>query len=202
MASSVCRSRRDDHLLRDAGRSSHVRITRLDACSRSILRRDAIALAPEPVVLQDAFDRFGPPRQRQVARRHLGRHDAHHVVLADDAIESLTIGLLRADRSRQSARDTCPGTARTGAPRDPQPWLAIRPRSCGSRRVCGAGPRGRINSKDSTRCGTLSSSTSKSCRGEIGDGRAVDRDVGVEPHEVGAATKARLLLRLAAGRRG
>ncbi len=65
----------------------------------------------------------------------------------------------------------------------------------GSRRsLCGAGPRGRISSNDSTRCGTLSSSTSKSCAVRSVDRRAVERHVGVEPHEVGAAAKARLLL--------
>ena len=37
--------------------------------------------------LEDASDGFGPPRECQIARRHVGGHHAKHVVLPDHAIE-------------------------------------------------------------------------------------------------------------------
>ena len=47
------------------------------------------AAPPERVVVEQPRDDGGPPSQRHVARRHLGRHETDEVVLPDDAIDEL-----------------------------------------------------------------------------------------------------------------
>ena len=68
-------------------------------------------------------------------------------------------------------------------------------------RLPGRAGRGLISWNDSMRCGTLSSSTSKSCAVRSVTGAPSVGDVGVDAHEVGAAAKARLLRPRAPARR-
>ena len=85
--------------------------------------------------------------------------------------------------------------------RDPPPWLAIRRRSGLATLALRRRPArsNQLERFDSLRHVVFEHL--EILRREIGDRRAVDRHIGVEPHEVGAAAKARLLSCRVGGRR-
>ena len=129
-----------DQRLGDAGGAVDVRIAHLQIVLTRVGGRGAAALAPRPVGGEHLRHRRGARRVGDVAGRHLGRHHAHQIVLADHPFEQLghrrlrPIGAIHLHVQRVEKQDE---QARVGlAPRAP----GTRPR-CWARRAPSPAPR-------------------------------------------------------------
>jgi len=162
---------------------------------------EPIALSKRPGVAQHAIDAGATSRQRDVLRRDVGRHHADEIAGTDHLVEE---GRDRLRRSGRSAEADVPVVhedhehARRRVLRR-LALLLCRVR-VGGRDGVGVGARptsaDQFEALDFLRLVVLEHVEVGS--GEIGDGRAVGADVGVETHEIGAAAEPwqlRLLLR-------
>ena len=158
-------------------------------------RHTALALPPEPIVPKDAVDRRGPSREREVARGHLRRHHPDQIVLPDDAIEQVGDRVLRAVRTFQM---------HVPHVHEEHEQARVGAGGHGSRFGNGVGfDHAPLCDTGGTRADDLEAfdllrhavfEHLEVLRVEIGDRRAVLRDVRVDPNEIGARAKARLLL--------